>query len=74
MYDYACADCDERFDVLMRHDAEAPPCPACGSQRTARLLSSFATPNARGGKRGPVATPAWSGGRGGCCGGGACGH
>lgn len=70
IYDYACVSCDEQFEELSRSDAPAPPCPSCASVHTERRLSSFATPNAPGGKRSLVASP---GSGGSCCGGG-CGH
>lgn len=71
IYDYACLSCHEPFEELCRSDAPAPACPACASEQTERRLSSFATPNARGGKRSLVAAPGGAGGS--CCGGG-CGH
>jgi len=48
LYEYRCAACDHRFEVLQRvgDDAEGVVCPRCGEPRVARQLSTFA---ARGG-------------------------
>ncbi len=45
LFEYACLDCDERFEELRpagRADA-AVPCTSCGGNRVKRLLSVFAT-------------------------------
>jgi putative FmdB family regulatory protein len=44
VYEYACMDCKQVVDVLMRRvtdDAEAR-CPQCGGTNTRRLISGFA--------------------------------
>ncbi len=38
LYDFKCADCNARFEELVRGD-ETPRCPACQSVRTQRLQS-----------------------------------
>jgi putative FmdB family regulatory protein len=67
LYEYACLDCNERFEELRaasRADALVP-CTTCGSSRVKRLLSVFATRSA--GAAG--ATMVASGGGGCACGG-----
>jgi putative FmdB family regulatory protein len=39
LYDFACRDCGERFERLVR--GETPVCPSCDSTNLERLLSSF---------------------------------
>lgn len=41
IYTYACADCGDRFEVLVRKD-EPEMCPACGSDRIERFLAATA--------------------------------
>lgn len=43
IYEYRCADCDEKFEKLVRFaeaDSEVT-CPKCGSVQTKRLISAF---------------------------------
>jgi putative FmdB family regulatory protein len=70
VYEYRCGSCEHRFEEIVSSSAPAPGCPACGSHRVERMLSSFVA--------GPARTPRadFSGvpfERSGCCG-GACGH
>ncbi|NLX35293.1 MAG: zinc ribbon domain-containing protein [Chloroflexi bacterium] len=60
VYEFRCIDCGETFDKLYRQmisaqGAEAPPCPACGSVNTSRLVSSFAVHGPAGIDPGQVA-------------------
>jgi putative FmdB family regulatory protein len=73
IYDYACASCDERFEELVRSDAPPPPCPACGDEKSERLLSSFLTPNMASGQRRFQRDIGSAMASMGCCGGGGCG-
>ena len=42
IYEYRCAGCGERFEMLReRHDADPPRCAHCGSAAVERLLSLF---------------------------------
>jgi putative FmdB family regulatory protein len=41
LYEYACADCGKRFEVLMR-EGVTPGCPSCRSARVEKQLSAFA--------------------------------
>jgi putative FmdB family regulatory protein len=71
IYEFACQDCDRRFEELVKVNgaAVAVTCPQCGSTDAQRLLSMFAVGSASHSK------PDWSaatGNGGGCCG-GACG-
>ncbi|MCC6195011.1 MAG: zinc ribbon domain-containing protein [Burkholderiales bacterium] len=61
IYEYACRDCGQEFETLVRGGA-APQCPGCHSTELAKKLSVFATAHA-----GPDAAAA-----AGPC--GACGH
>jgi putative FmdB family regulatory protein len=73
IYDYACAACDERFEELVRSDSPPPPCPACGDERSERLLSTFLTPNMASGQRRFQRDIGSAMAQMGCCGGGGCG-
>lgn len=45
LFDFRCQACDREFEVLVRpasYGDPAPSCPACGSTRLDRLLSTFA--------------------------------
>lgn len=46
IYEYRCADCGERTEAFHRSldAARRPDCEHCGSARTERALSRFATP------------------------------
>jgi putative FmdB family regulatory protein len=41
LFEYTCADCGKRFEVLMR-DGVTPACPVCRSERVEKQLSAFA--------------------------------
>ena len=70
VYEYACMECEEHFEELVRMDAEAPPCPSCGSADVLKQLSVFA---AHGTSTQPSFGQTAAGG--GCCGGSCgCGH
>ena len=46
IYEYTCSACKTKFDQLVRKfsDADAKhKCPDCGSEKTARVFSVFAT-------------------------------
>ena len=48
IYEYTCANCDARFDKLVRsmcasgNESEKVPCPKCGKTNTSRTFSVFA--------------------------------
>ncbi|MDA8018912.1 MAG: zinc ribbon domain-containing protein [Thermoanaerobaculia bacterium] len=44
LYEYRCQECGELFEILQTVDADARGvrCPACGTQRAKRQLSTFA--------------------------------
>ena len=67
VYEYACMECEEHFEELVRMNAEAPPCPSCGSADVLKQLSVFA---AHGTSTQPSFGQTAAGG--GCCG-GSCG-
>lgn len=69
LYEYACPQCEERFEVLQRMGADASGvrCPGCGGTQVAREVSTFAaaaTPAA--GARSAPAGCACHPGRGSC--------
>ncbi len=75
LYEYKCADCEERFDLMRPMSAadDPAPCPECGSVESRRVISSFAsiTPGASALSTNPVMDARMaSGAGGGCCGGG----
>jgi putative FmdB family regulatory protein len=43
IYEFICKKCGEGFEkiVFASDDGKPLPCPACGSQKTERLMSSF---------------------------------
>jgi len=44
IYEYRCAECEERFEELLSAAAAAAPrCPRCNSEDVVRLFSPFAT-------------------------------
>ncbi len=45
IYEYACKDCNTRFETLVRNGVQ-PACPACHSIQLEKQLSVFATSNA----------------------------
>jgi putative FmdB family regulatory protein len=68
IYEYACMQCEEHFEELVRNAEQVVTCPSCGAPKVVKQLSSFAI-------RGASPTPSFSGpsgGGGGCCG-GSCG-
>jgi len=44
IYEFECAGCGERFEELVAAGVEAIACPACGSERTSRLISPVSPP------------------------------
>ena len=63
IYEFKCAACGQVFDKLYRQmssagEAACPPCPACGSADTARLVSRFAVQGPPGVDAGQVAAEA----------------
>jgi len=76
IYEYACRDCGERFEKLVRRFGEGVACPSCAGANVDRQLSVFAvaSPTSRGPSTACEAGPC---GTGRCdgepCGGGGCG-
>jgi len=52
LYEYRCAACDHRFEILQRmgEGSEGLACPRCGERRAERQLSTFAAATAGGGE------------------------
>ena len=78
LYEYKCAECEERFDLMRSMSAanESAECPECGSSESRRLISNFAsvTPGTSAMSTNPMMNARMAGGGGGgCCGGGCCG-
>jgi putative FmdB family regulatory protein len=75
LYEYKCAGCEDRFDLMRPMSAADDPaeCPECGSTESRRVISNFAsiTPGASAMNTNPMMDARIkSGGGGGCCGGG----
>lgn len=75
LYEYKCADCEDRFDVMrsMSEADEPAECPECGSSASMRVVTSFVSINS--GATATATNPMMDmrmarGGGGGCCGGG----
>ncbi len=72
IYEYACMECEEHFEELVRSQEQAVACPQCGAGNVLKQLSVFATVGTQ--SKPSFAGPTGAGG-GGCCGGGCgCGH
>lgn len=43
IYEYQCRSCEEQFELLVSRSRakKTPPCPACGSTETERVMSGF---------------------------------
>lgn len=68
LYEYSCADCQARFEVLQAVGAgtDGLHCPSCGGTELSKLLSTFA-PSTGGGSRASeagCATPGCAAGSG----------
>lgn len=76
IYEYACRDCGERFEKLVRRFGEAVACPSCDGTSVDKQLSVFAVASASS-HRPATACEAGPCGMGRCdggpCGGGGCG-
>ena len=44
IYEFECEECGERFEELVAASVGSAPCPACGSERTRRLISTVSPP------------------------------
>ena len=44
VYEFECEECGERFEELVPSATRSLACPACGSERTRRLLSPVSPP------------------------------
>ena len=70
IYEYACMECGDHFEELVRSSEQVVTCPTCGAAKVLKQLSSFAV-------HGSTSKPSGvtSSGGGGCCGGSCgCGH
>ena len=69
IYEYRCPKCSTEFEELVFGDA-IPKCPACGSQKSERLLSCACLHTSAPSRAGQaVQSPSYgSRGGGGCCG------
>ena len=67
LYEYACAECDRRFDARRDVGDPDPSCPSCASEDIRRVFSVFAATGGTtsGGRAGTAAAGA-------CACGGAC--
>jgi putative FmdB family regulatory protein len=74
IYEFACQECDTRFEELVRAADPSAACPVCGSGATTRLMSAFSmrSVSSGGSDLAQAMTRAGNGVSGGCCG-GSCG-
>jgi putative FmdB family regulatory protein len=71
IYEYACMECEQHFEELVRREDQVVSCPSCGAAKVLKQLSTFAVVGAQSK---PSFSPPMAGG-GGCCGGSCgCGH
>ena len=63
VYEYACMECEDHFDELVRSDGQVVTCPSCHATDVLKQISAFAV-------HGAAAKPSFGGSAGGCCGGG----
>ena len=42
IYEYACMECEDHFDELVRSDDQVITCPACGASNVLKQISAFA--------------------------------
>ena len=54
IYEYACMECEEHFEELVRSAEQVVTCPSCGAAKVVKQLSSFAV-------HGATPTPSFSG-------------
>ena len=77
LYEYKCAECEERFDLMRPMAAADEPadCPECGSVESRRVISHFSsiTPGASALNTNPMMDARIARGAGGGCCGGGCG-
>ena len=68
IYEYACMECEQHFEELVRSEGQVVTCPECGAAKVLKQLSTFVVVGA-------TAKPSFSGpsGAGGGCCGGSCG-
>jgi putative FmdB family regulatory protein len=67
IYEYACMECEEHFEELVRNSEQAVVCSSCGAANVLKQMSTFAFAGSQ-----PQAN---LGSGGGCCGGSCgCGH
>ena len=65
IYEYACMECEDHFDELVRSEDQVITCPSCNATDVLKQISAFAV-------HGAAAKPSFGGSGGGCCG-GSCG-
>ena len=75
IYEYLCADCEEKFEKYVRAWGDGVSCPSCQGSAVEKQLSTFAMAGGSGSAGGATAGSAGGPARGGggCCGGGGCG-
>ena len=73
IFEYACLDCDHKFETLVRGEA-TPECPSCHGARLQKQLSVFAVSSASPSRARAHATPGPCGSCGDPRGPGACAY
>jgi putative FmdB family regulatory protein len=72
IFEYACEDCGNSFEVLVRSDSRVA-CPSCGSENARKKLSLFASVVKKDGAEAPSCHTGHHGCDLGKCGSGFCG-
>lgn len=49
IYEYRCDACQQTIELFLKSKEEAPRCPKCGSDKLAKLLSTFSPHGGEGG-------------------------
>jgi putative FmdB family regulatory protein len=48
LFEYRCKDCGEKFETLVLSSSEEIECPKCGSKKTEKQMSMFASAGVNG--------------------------
>jgi putative FmdB family regulatory protein len=68
IYEYACMECEDHFEELVRSDQQVVTCPSCGAAKVLKQFSAFAVHGSSSSQ--PSYSSTRAAGGGGCCGGG----
>ena len=74
IYEYICEDCQTHFEKIVLNKQQEIACPKCAGKRNAIQLSVFSAGNGSVNGTPAKSSNGFSGGVGGCCGGGCACH